>query len=182
MALHSGKSSAVRATDASPLPRWAHLGDALKPNHAREARMAMLTGLVNIAVFAAFSFCIGGDLLSNAAFKPVCGSRQLDVSRDGRQERHDRGKKRQQSGKVHGKNGAIWYGCGGVHAATCAVAGGCDGLGLGEYAVVKVLARLGGRVIMELKYHKMSGVSRGAVVDCRAGKGIAATLACDTDW
>jgi hypothetical protein len=41
------------------------------------------------------------------------------------------------------------------------------GLELGEYAIVKVLARLGGRVIVELIYHEMSGMSRGAVADCQ---------------
>ena len=51
---------------------------------------------------------------------------------------------------------------------------------MGGYAVVKVLARLGGLAVMELKYHKMGRVSSGGGKDCRAGKGIAATLACDT--
>ena len=41
--------------------------------------------------------------------------------------------------------------------------------GLRRYAVVKVLARLSGRVVMELIYHEMSGMSSGAGADCRAG-------------
>ena len=51
---------------------------------------------------------------------------------------------------------------------------------MGEYAVVKVLARLGGRMVVELKYHHMSEMSRGGGKDCRVGKGIVAMLACDT--
>src|SRR5689334_15596042 len=69
--------------------------------------MAMLTGAVNIAVFAAFCCVIGGVLLSDAEFKRVCGLRELDVWCYGWQKRHDRGKKWQQSGKVGGKNGKV---------------------------------------------------------------------------
>ena len=46
--------------------------------------------------------------------------------------------------------------------------------GLRKYAVVKVLAWRGGRAMMELIYHEVSGMSRGAAVDCRAGEGSAA--------
>src|SRR5690348_10608958 len=52
-------------------------------------RAAKLTGAVNIAVFAASRFCVEHILLSNAAFKPVCRFRELDVSRYGRQKRQD---------------------------------------------------------------------------------------------
>ena len=52
--------------------------------------------------------------------------------------------------------------------------------GLRLYAIVKVLVLLGGRAMMELIYHGVSGMSRGAVAVCRAGKGIAAMLPCDT--
>jgi hypothetical protein len=44
------------------------------------------------------------------------------------------------------------------------------------YAIVKVLARRGGRAVMELKYHRIGGMSSGAVVACRAGEGIAAVM------
>src|SRR5689334_5673575 len=44
--------------------------------------------------------------------------------------------------------------------------------GLREYAIVKVLARRGGRTVMELIYHIMSRVSSGAAADCRVGKGM----------
>ncbi|HST87584.1 MAG TPA: hypothetical protein VLJ14_04330, partial [Ktedonobacterales bacterium] len=64
-------------------------------NHDRAVRwMAMFSGVVNIAVFAAFRCVIGIALLSNAEFKPVCGPHQLDVSCYGWQRWHDRGKKR----------------------------------------------------------------------------------------
>jgi hypothetical protein len=65
----------------------------------------MLTGAVNIAVFAAFRPRVEGILLSDAAFKRVCESRERDVSRYGWQKRQDRGKKWQRCGKVGGKNG-----------------------------------------------------------------------------
>jgi hypothetical protein len=63
----------------------------------------MLTGAVNIAVFAAFWPCVGGVLLSDAEFKPSGGDRQLDISRYGWQKRQDRGKKWQRGG-----NGWQW--------------------------------------------------------------------------
>src|SRR5579859_4275478 len=49
----------------------------------------MLTGMVNIAVFAAFWPRVGGILRSTAAFKPVCRDRQLDVSCYGWQKRQE---------------------------------------------------------------------------------------------
>jgi len=84
----------------------------------------MLTGMVNIAVFAAFACCITGDLLSNRQFKAVCAASERDVSRYGRQRWQDRGKKRQRSGKVGGKNGKDGQGCGGIHAGARAAAMG----------------------------------------------------------
>jgi len=65
---------------------------------------------------------IRSDLLSTAAFKPVCGPLSLDIWRYGWQKRHDRGKKRQRCGKVGGKNGKVSQGCGGVHAVSRAAA------------------------------------------------------------
>src|SRR5690348_945721 len=49
----------------------------------------MLTGMVNIAVFAAFRCVITVVLRSNAEFKPVCRERPLDVSRYGWQKRQE---------------------------------------------------------------------------------------------
>ena len=49
----------------------------------------MLTGLVNIAVFAAFRFCVGRLLLSTAEFKPFCGPHPLDILRYGWQRRQE---------------------------------------------------------------------------------------------
>ena len=75
--------------------------------------------------------------------------------------------------------------------------------GSGEYAIVKVLARMGGRVMMELIYHDKGGKSRRVLADCqgtspptpfpaREGatrrtlvaerQGIAAMRGCDTAW
>ena len=44
--------------------------------------------------------------------------------------------------------------------------------GLREYAIVKVLARRGGRAMIELMYRGMYEVSSGAAADCRVGKGM----------
>ena len=71
-------------------------GYAAKPAYAgggESGGKAKLTGMVNIAVFATFSFCAGCHLRSDAAFKPCGADRQLDVSCYGRQKRQDRGKK-----------------------------------------------------------------------------------------
>ena len=60
--------------------------------------MAKLTGMVNIAVFAAFRCVITVVLRSNAEFKPICAPHELDVLRYGWQKRQDRGKKWQRCG------------------------------------------------------------------------------------
>ena len=113
----------------------------------------MLTGMVNIAVFAAFWPRVRGILLPNAAFKPVCASRPLDVSRYGRQKRQDRGKKVATDGKVGGKNGNVVSGSGQVHATTPTTAGGVSWAGLPRYAVVQAPAAAGGAAMVELNYH-----------------------------
>ena len=53
---------------------------------------------------------------------------------------------------------------------------GAMGVELGVHAIVKVLARLGGRAMMELIYHGVGGMSSGAVEDCRVDEGIAPHL------
>jgi hypothetical protein len=116
--------------------------------------------MVNIAVFAAFAFRIGGVLRSNAAFKPVCGLWQRNIARHGRQKWQDRGKKRQRSGKVGGKSGKDGRGCGDIHVAMPAVAMGCACELLTLYEVVQVLAAPGGAATIELKYHKRGEMSR----------------------
>ena len=143
------------------------------PRHAcrGSSRAAKLTGMVNIAVFAAFQPRVGGVLLANAGFKPVCRGWQRDVSRSGWQKRQDRGKEVARNGTVGGKNGTIWWGCGGTHAVSRVGARGGDGRQVREYAVVKVLARRGGRTILGLIYHGWGRMSRGAGKDCRGGPG-----------
>jgi len=59
---------------------------------------AMLTALVNIAVFAALQPCVEGILLANAAFKPVCHLHELDIARYGRQTRQEVARSRQDRG------------------------------------------------------------------------------------
>jgi hypothetical protein len=73
------------------------------------SRTAMLTALVNIAVFAAFWHCVKGILLADAEFKPCGAMRQRDVSRSGRQKRQDRGKNGKVRGTVSTDSGTIWH-------------------------------------------------------------------------
>ena len=80
--------------------------------HPWRGAWLMLTGGVNIAVFATFHTCVRRAGGPNAAFKPICRLHELDVSRYGRQRWHDRGKKRQGCGTVGGKNGKVSLGCG----------------------------------------------------------------------
>src|SRR5689334_12000984 len=98
----------------------------------------MLTTSVNIAVFAAFSFCIRDDLLSNAEFKPFCRLRERDIARYGWQKRQDCGKKVATDGTVGNKNGNVLTASGcfstlpthKVHADVMALFGslcGCSG-------------------------------------------------------
>ena len=64
---------------------------------------AMLTVVVNIAVFAAFHVVIGNTSGARVAFKGVCAIRQLDISCYGRQKWQETAR----SGTVGGKNGAV---------------------------------------------------------------------------
>src|SRR5690242_3938036 len=52
-------------------------------------RTAKLTGMVNIAVFAALRWCVGHILRAIAEFKRLCRSRPLDVSCSGWQKRQE---------------------------------------------------------------------------------------------
>src|SRR5690242_6243119 len=87
----SKRSVTPAAASQSPhLP--AYPTSQIQGSRRREERgeeMAKMTGAVNIAVFAAFAFCIRGVLLSNAAFKPVCAAHELDMSCYGRQKRQE---------------------------------------------------------------------------------------------
>ena len=128
--------------------------------HAGSSQAAKLTGMVNIAVFAAFRCVIRYVLLSNAAFKPVCGPRQLDVWCYGWQKRHDRGKKWQRSGTVGGKDGRVWVDSGHLHAASPAVAIGCGWRVWRGMRLFKVLAARSGAALIELNYHEKKRMSR----------------------
>src|SRR5690242_10288327 len=127
--------------------------------------------MVNIAVFAAFSFCIKGVLLSNAEFKPLCAIQPLDIPHYGWQKRQDRGKKRQQSGK--GWQGRRqkrqgWEGSRprrGHSHATLPVTPVTDCQSVSRvyatrYADVQVPAAHGDAAMVELIYHKTRRVSR----------------------
>jgi|SRR5690242_10153349 len=126
----------------------------------------MLTGIVNIAVFATFAFCSGDDLLSNPEFKPVCWIEPLDIAHYGRQTWQRSGKKRQGYGKAGGKNGNVWV----VAGRSYPCRGWCKRARwawLARYAVVQVQAAHGGVATIERKYHKVCGMSSGRNVRCR---------------
>ena len=82
----------------------------------------MLTGMVNIAVFAAFRFAIGIIPYTNAEFKRIRGSRQLDFARSERQKRHDLAT----SGKGDGTIGKVWAEIGRFHGTALTAAIGRD--------------------------------------------------------
>src|SRR5690348_2211138 len=67
-----------------PANRVPHPPTPLPAGRGGYGGMAMLSGVVNIA---AFSFCVGGTLLSNAEFKPCAGERQRDIAGYGWQKR-----------------------------------------------------------------------------------------------
>src|SRR5689334_9799105 len=116
----------------------------------------MLTIPVNIAVFATFSFCVEGDLLSDAAFKPVCAIWQLDVARYGRQKWQDPATKWQGGWQKREDVGGNCH----IHAIAPGVALGGRCPRLPRYGVVQVPAALDNTVMIELKYHKEGAVSR----------------------
>ena len=104
----------------------------------------MLTAMVNIAVFAAFSFRVGHVLLVDAAFKPVCASGNVTVSAFWMANAARSRQETARSGTVGGKSGKVRMDSGRIH--------GLSGVRLPAerlpclrvYAVGKVLAPLGG--------------------------------------
>jgi hypothetical protein len=82
--------------------------------HAWLGSQPMLTGLVNIAVFATFRCVISGIRRSIPAFKPSCAFWLLDVLCYGRQKRHDHGKNGKVYGTISTDTGAIMRGQGAV--------------------------------------------------------------------
>src|SRR5579859_5013451 len=80
--------------------------------------------MVNIAVFATFWPRVGGILLANAAFKPLCAIWPLDMSRYGWQ-------KWQETATIWQGGRQKWQGCETfcrVHAVRLAVAWGAGGV------------------------------------------------------
>src|SRR5690348_15529249 len=133
---------------------------------------AMLTGMVNIAVFAAFRCVIGSVLRSDAAFKRVCADRPLDVWRYGWQKRQETATMWQRMATWAAKNGTVWQGwqgCGRMHVNNHMLACGCGWRCLWRYVVVKVREPCIGPVSIELIYHISRRLSRVASEDCRDG-------------
>ena len=79
-------------------------------------RLAMLTGMVNIAVFAAFRWCDDDVLLPNAAFKPVCAIWQRDIWRSGWQKRQETARFAANTARVRGMMGASMLSGARLHA------------------------------------------------------------------
>src|SRR5690242_2259570 len=81
-------------------------GDDTAPTQAKFAISprcpAKLTGMVNIAVFAAFCWCVGGALLSNPEMKRLCRDRRLDAWRYGWQKRQETARWVAKTAKVRG--------------------------------------------------------------------------------
>src|SRR5690348_233212 len=127
----------------------------------------MLTGMVNIAVFAAFRFCVGGGLRSDAEFKRVCRDCQLDVWCYGWQKRQETATMWQGGWQKRQDSAGFWP----VHAAALTAAlrlgYGC----WGQYAVVKVLAAWGGALVIERIYHEIGELSRRRLIVCRPTDG-----------
>ena len=87
-------------------------------------RAAMLTGMVNIAVFAAFHTVIGDVPRVNAEFKPCGVVWQLDIARYGWQKRQDVARRMARSGKAGGKSGTVLGRCRGMQGYAAAGARG----------------------------------------------------------
>src|SRR5579859_3674942 len=120
--------------------------------------------MVNIAVFATFWPRVGGILLANAAFKPVCAIRPLDMSRYGWQ-------KWQETATIWQGRRQKWQGCETfcrVHAVRLAAVRGCGWGVWHDMRCFKVLAARGGARMIEQKYHDISGKSRWRGGSCRA--------------
>jgi len=79
----------------------------------------------------------------DAEFKPLWPIWQLDVLCYGRQRWQDRGKKRQRSGKVGGKNGKVRHGSGRIYVSKPAAARGQGGRVWRGMRLFKVLAARG---------------------------------------
>src|SRR5690349_451054 len=120
----------------------------------------MLTGGVNIAVFAAFHFCFTRRSVADAVFKPVWPIRQLDIWRYGRQEWQETAKGMAKAARWAAKAARM-----DAVAATSRLPGprlrwGAGGLFASLYGVVKVLAARGDATNMELNYHERGEMSR----------------------
>jgi len=68
----------------------------------------MLTGAVNIAVFATFHFAREAWIGTRREFMRACGERQLDIACYGWQKWQETARMWQRNGKVSGKNGKVW--------------------------------------------------------------------------
>src|SRR5690348_13513623 len=125
-----------------------------------ETRLALLTGMVHIAVFAAFRLVSAVASPSIPEFKPVCAIWRLDVSCYGWQKRQDAAT----SGKVGGKNGTVWRGDGRFHAHSPPPGGGLargrGGRVCRWMRLFKVRAAPGADVFLELIYHNTTEMSR----------------------
>src|SRR5690242_20656074 len=100
---------------------------------------------------------ISTTLPSDAEFKPCRPTWQLDIWCYGRQKRHNRGKNGKVRGTIWSDSGTIW------HAQETVAWRGWAGMARIrlDMRLFKVLAARGGGAVIELKYHRQSGLSRG---------------------
>ena len=158
---------ASSASTAKPSGRIASGRWRDDPLPLKRILMAMLTGLVNIAVFAAFSSCVRCHLLANAEFKPICGPHERDIARYGWQKRQEVATGMAKTARWTAKTARM-------REVTAASMRPHPGPRLSEigclrlYAVVKVLAARDGTAMIELRYYKKGRVARRCSRGCGA--------------
>src|SRR6185312_17572578 len=120
----------------------------------------MLTGMVNIAVFAAFRRVICRVLLPNAEFKLVCRPVELDMSRYGRQRWQETATKWQRMARWAAKMATSREDSAAPTLSRLLLRWGAGGHVWRGMRLFKVRAAWGGGAMIELKYHKEEWLSR----------------------
>src|SRR5690242_4215241 len=126
----------------------------------------MLTGMVNIAVFAVFHMRFDLRLVPIAEFKPPCAIRQLAVWRYGRQKRQERQ-----------RLARLWAFPMLSRRPDAGLPASAAGVFAGDMRLCMVLAARSDVAWIELKYHKENGKSSGEpnpLPPSLAGKGLQA--------
>src|SRR5690242_10061217 len=121
----------------------------------------MLTGKVNIAVFAAFRPRVEDAIRSIVEFKRLCWPHERDIACFGWQKRHDLAAKWQGLARSAAKTAPFGRGAV-VSTLPCPrLALGASGASASLYGVVQVPATPGGAAMIERIYHRQIGMSSG---------------------